>query len=103
MVMDLRAVAASLGGEGGSCVAVVDPALDIGTLHRFLVKHRAPGVRRVSTAADSGASAGGFASVRARRRGVRLCSAGLGWEFEVRSGRPFGVVHWCSAGVRKGA
>lgn len=49
MVMDLRAVAAALGGEGGSCVAVVEPALDIGTLHRHLRRRQAPGVGRVST------------------------------------------------------
>ena len=43
----MRALAAALGGEGGGCVAVLEPALDVGTLHRFLLKHRAPGVRRV--------------------------------------------------------
>lgn len=48
MVMDLRAVAAALGGEGGGVVAVVEPALDVGTLHRFLLKHRVPGARKVS-------------------------------------------------------
>ncbi|GAB4821276.1 hypothetical protein N2152v2_008322 [Parachlorella kessleri] len=54
LVMDLRAIASALGGEGGSCVAVVEPALDVGTVHRFLVKHRAPGVRRAAAPGLSG-------------------------------------------------
>lgn len=53
LVHDLRAIAAALGGEGGSCIAVVDPACDLGSMHRFL-RHR--GARGVHKAVDLGLS-----------------------------------------------
>lgn len=39
---DLRALAGALGGEGGGVVAVVAPALDVGSLHRALLAAGAP-------------------------------------------------------------
>ncbi|KAI3425010.1 hypothetical protein D9Q98_008392 [Chlorella vulgaris] len=61
LVHDLRATAAALGSEGGSCIAVVEPACDLGTVHRFLRHQAAPGVPKV---VDHGLSA--------------LCAAQLG-------------------------
>ena len=46
LVMDLWALAAALGGEGGSCVAVVTPAVEAGVLHRTLLSRRAPGIAK---------------------------------------------------------
>lgn len=39
LVHDLRAIAAALGGEGGGAIAVVEPAADVGSIHRFLRRH----------------------------------------------------------------
>jgi hypothetical protein len=47
--MDLWAISARLGSYGAGCIAVVDPQLDIGTLHRTLAKQGAPGVVKVRT------------------------------------------------------
>ncbi|PRW45423.1 Carbohydrate-Binding Module Family 45 [Chlorella sorokiniana] len=46
LVHDLRAIAAALGGEGGSCIAVVEPACDLGSVHRFLRHRHVPGVHK---------------------------------------------------------
>ncbi|KAI7838473.1 hypothetical protein COHA_007736 [Chlorella ohadii] len=53
LVHDLRAIGAALGGEGGSCIAVVEPACDVGSVHRFL-RHRH--VLGVNKAVDLGLS-----------------------------------------------
>ena len=47
LTMDMGAVAAALGGEGGSCVAVVSPTIEAGVLHRTLYAKHTPGVARV--------------------------------------------------------
>ena len=44
---DLWAIAAALGDEGLGCVAVVEPQLDVGTLHRQLHKAHVPGIAKV--------------------------------------------------------
>ena len=44
---DLWAIAAALGDEGLGCVSVVQPQLDVGTLHRQLHKAHVPGIRKV--------------------------------------------------------
>ncbi len=49
LVHDLWAIAAALGDEGLGCVAVVEPQLDVGTLHRQLHKAHVPGVCKVCT------------------------------------------------------
>lgn len=46
LVHDLRAIAAALGGEGGSCIAVVEPTCDVGSVHRFLRHRHVPGVHK---------------------------------------------------------
>lgn len=46
-MMDMGAVAAALGGEGGSCVAVVSPTIEAGVLHRALYGKHTPGIARV--------------------------------------------------------
>ena len=47
LVMDLRAIAAALGGEGPGCVSVVDPFVDIGSLHRTLFAKSTSGIAKV--------------------------------------------------------
>ena len=47
LVHDLWAIAAALGDEGYGCVSVVEPQLDVGTLHRQLHKARVPGISKV--------------------------------------------------------
>ncbi|KAA6428680.1 MAG: hypothetical protein FRX49_01555 [Trebouxia sp. A1-2] len=47
LVHDLWAIAAALGDEGLGCVAVVEPQLDVGTLHRQLHKAHVPGIAKV--------------------------------------------------------
>lgn len=47
LVMDLRAIATGLGGEGAGCVSVVDPFIDIGSLHRALFSKSTPGIAKV--------------------------------------------------------
>ena len=47
LVHDLWAIAAALGDEGLGCVAVVEPQLDVGTLHRQLHKAHVPGISKV--------------------------------------------------------
>lgn len=47
LVHDLWAIAAALGDEGLGCVAVVEPQLDVGTLHRQLHKARVAGIAKV--------------------------------------------------------
>ena len=47
LVLDLWAIARAVGSEGLNCVAVVEPQLDLGTLHRQLLKDRLPDVRMV--------------------------------------------------------
>ena len=44
---DLWAISAALGDEGLGCVAIVQPQLDVGTLHRQLLKARVPGIHKV--------------------------------------------------------
>ncbi len=48
LVMDLCAIAAGLGGEGAGCVSVVNPFIDIGSLHRALYSKGTPGIAKVS-------------------------------------------------------
>ena len=47
LVHDLWAIAAALGDEGLGCVSVVEPQLDVGTLHRQLHKVHVPGITKV--------------------------------------------------------
>ncbi len=47
LVHDLWAIAAALGDEGLGCVAVVEPQLDVGTLHRQLHKAHVSGIAKV--------------------------------------------------------
>ena len=47
LVHDLWAIAAALGDKGLGCVAVVEPQLDVGTLHRQLHKAHVPGIAKV--------------------------------------------------------
>lgn len=47
LVHDLWAIAAVLGDEGLGCVSVVEPQLDVGTLHRQLHKAHVPGINKV--------------------------------------------------------
>ncbi len=47
LLMDLRAIAIGLGGEGTGCVSVVDPFIDIGSLHRALYSKGTPGIAKV--------------------------------------------------------
>ncbi len=47
LVHDLWAIAAALGDGGLGCVAVVEPQLDVGTLHRQLHKAHVPGIAKV--------------------------------------------------------
>ena len=47
LVHDLWAIAAALGDEGLGCVCVVEPQLDVGTLHRQLHKAHVPGISKV--------------------------------------------------------
>ena len=47
LVHDLWAIAAALGDEGLGCVSVVEPQLDVGTLHRQLHKAHVPGISKV--------------------------------------------------------
>lgn len=49
MVMDLWALARALGGEGGSCVAVVTPVIEAGVLHRTLLSRHVPGIAKASS------------------------------------------------------
>ncbi|CAL5220190.1 g2162 [Coccomyxa viridis] len=44
ILMDLKAVATAIGGEGAGCVSVVQPYIDIKTLHRQLSASSAPGI-----------------------------------------------------------
>lgn len=46
---DLAAVAQRLGGGGGACVAVVSPALDVGSVQRALYRRRVAGVLQVDS------------------------------------------------------
>lgn len=45
--MDLKAIATAIGGEGVGCVSVVQPYIDIKTLHRQLSASNNPGIRKV--------------------------------------------------------
>ena len=47
LVHDLWAIAAALGDEGLGCVSVVEPQLDVGTLHRQLHKAHVVGINQV--------------------------------------------------------
>ena len=47
LVHDLWAIAAALGDEGLGCVSVVEPQLDVGTLHRQLHKAHVQGLSKV--------------------------------------------------------
>lgn len=47
LVHDLWAIAAALGNEGLGCVSVVEPQLDVGTLHRQLHKAHVSGICKV--------------------------------------------------------
>ncbi len=47
ILMDLKAVATAIGGEGAGCVSVVQPYIDIKTLHRQLSASSAPGIGKV--------------------------------------------------------
>lgn len=49
LVMDLCAIAAGLGGEGAGCVSMVNPFIDIGSLHRALYSKGTPGIAKVSS------------------------------------------------------
>ena len=47
LVHDLWAISAALGDVGLGCVAIVQPQLDVGTLHRHLHKAHVPGIHKV--------------------------------------------------------
>ena len=44
---DLAAIATALGEEGPGCIAVVEPQLEMGALHRLLLAKHVPGIRKV--------------------------------------------------------
>ena len=44
---DLAAIARRLGSDGGACVAIVSPAIDVGVVHRLLYRRRVPGIMKV--------------------------------------------------------
>lgn len=44
---DLSAIATALGQEGSNCIAVVQPQLEIGALHRLLALRHVPGIHKV--------------------------------------------------------
>jgi hypothetical protein len=47
LMMDLWAIASGLGGEGGSCISVVEPVVDVATVHRSLYARSVPGIAKV--------------------------------------------------------
>ena len=47
LVHDLWAISAALGDEGLGCVSIVQPQLDVGTLHRQLLKAHMSGIQKV--------------------------------------------------------
>ena len=47
-MMDLKAVATAIGGEGAGCVSVVQPHIDVKMLHRQLSASNTPGIGKVS-------------------------------------------------------
>lgn len=48
LLTDLWAIATALGSEGGSCVAVVNPVIDMASVHRMLNARNVPGIRKVA-------------------------------------------------------
>ena len=47
-LMDLKAIATAIGGEGAGTVAVVQPYIDIKSLHRQLRASNMPGIKKVT-------------------------------------------------------
>ena len=47
LLMDLKAIATAIGGEGVGCVSVVQPYIDVKTLHRQLSAGNIPGIGKV--------------------------------------------------------